>query len=267
MKRTTLVISLLLAAMSAVAGNPSRAHAAPVTLSSLSNPTVQTLIGLGSDGVIVGPIRFFDFTFAGFSSTTGARNAGQVAVQPITIDGFGLRFVSPWFAAGGSAVADVITYKLAVTDPSEAVAGINLFSDGTVPLAGLGTFASGSLTARVTGGAIAGRVLSTIDDGHTSPLDTTQPDVAVDFVKFTPQTWLNVTNSVSTASGAGGSGGVATASIVENTFVAVPEPRTAAYAFVPAVMTVMMFTRRTNRRRRIRRVQWHRQYGLGAAVG
>jgi hypothetical protein len=257
--RTGFVIAALLLTFGVSASR------AAVSLSTLTNPTVQTLIDLGSDGVAVGPIRFFDFTFAG-SSSNGSRNAGQVAVQPITADGFGIRFLSPWFVTGGSALVDVITYKLEIADPSQTVGRINLFSDGTAPLPAAGTFVSTSLSARTTGGAMAGRIVSTFDDGRTSPFDTTQPDTAVDATSFDPQLWLSVTDAISTASGGGISTGVATASIVENTFVPVPEPRMTALVFVPGTIMAMMFTRRLNRRR-ARRARRQMLFGLGAAVG
>lgn len=243
------------------------ARAAVISLASLTSPTVQTLIGSGSDGVTVGPFRFYDFTFAGSSSTTGARSAAQVAVQPVTDDGFGLRFLSSWFAAGGSTVADVITYKLQLLDPSLSVGQFSLFSDGTAPLPAAGTFASTSLSARKTGGAIAGRVLSTFDDGHTTPIDTTQSDLAVDGASFAPQALLSITNAITTTSTGGAAFGAATASVVENTFVAVPEPRMTTHVFLPITMLAMLFTRRSTRRRRARRAQRHWQFGLGAAVG
>src|SRR5207248_119571 len=116
------------------------------------------------------------------------------AVQSIVADdNFGLRFLSTWFATGGATVADVITYKLAMLDPAAVrITQISLFSDGTAPSPASGTFASTSLTARTAGGAMAGRIVSTFDDGHTSPTDTTQPDIGVDSASFAPQSYLNI---------------------------------------------------------------------------
>jgi len=197
-------------------------------LSNLPNPTVQTLINLGSDGVTVGEFRFFDFTFAGSSTTGGLRAASQVAVQSVTTGGFGIRFLSAWIAVAGNAIADVITYKVDLASPTESIGGIGLFSNGNAPLPAAGTFTSSSMSARTIGGAIAGRIISTYDDGHGTPADNTQPDVNVDQTAFAPQQWLSVSEAITTASGSPTSPGVAIASLVENTFTAVPEPRITA---------------------------------------
>ena len=84
MKPFALILSIAL-----LVGSAQQSQAA-VLLSSLTHPTMQTLIALGGDGVIVGSDRFYDFAITGTSPA--APVSANVAVEPITTaDGDGLR--------------------------------------------------------------------------------------------------------------------------------------------------------------------------------
>jgi hypothetical protein len=239
------------------------AHAAPIVqLSAISSPTVQTLISLGSDGVDVGPYHLFDFTYSG----TAVPAAWQVGVQPIAEtpvagDAFdvGIRLLCPWFATSSQIISNSISYKLELLDPTQPLDQISLFSDGTAPVPGAGTYAGSSLTAWTAAATVVGRTLRTLDNGQTSSNDS-------DTVSFTPQTEpLTIIESVLVASGS--ANGVATANVIENTFASVPEPPRTAWAPAIAGIIVVMLTRRRNRRRARARLRWELENGLGAAVG
>jgi hypothetical protein len=219
---------------------------AAVSLASLNGPTMQTLIGLGSDGVTVGPLRFYDFEFTS-SPAAAAPSAASVVVQPLTTAGDGLRFVSAWLASAGSGVTDIITYRMDTTDPAQPMSNLTLFCDGTAPLPAVGAFVSTSLTARTAPGSVAGRILSTIDDGRTSPVDTTQSDTNADFENFPNQISLSITEDISVESGNGPSGGVALASTLENTFDPVSVPTPSGWVFIPVVAVVVTLSRRPRR--------------------
>lgn len=225
--------ALILWIVALIAGSAQMSRAA-VLLSSLSNPTMQTLIGLGSDGVIVGPDRFYDFTYVATSAADPIATA--VDVEPITINGSGLRFVAAWFAESGTSMASAITYQVSA-DPSQQINGVNLFSDGAIPLPDAGTFASTSLSTRALNDTPLAPTLTTYADGTTTPTNSAS-------FAFAPQTDLMITDSITISSTAGTPGGLATASVIENTFTPVPEPSRGGWFFVPTAALISTFLRR-----------------------
>jgi len=236
MKKIVIYVSALLAL-----GSAASTATGAIALSNLTNPTVQSLIDQGSSGVTVGSKRFFDFTFSGLTNS-GTRTAAMVAVQPITDNGEGLRFISGWLAINGFS-DDVITYKVEETAPSQSIGTISLFSDGTAPVPGTNTFASTTLTARKTSGSVIAN-LTTFDDGKTTPTDTTATDINTASINFGPQVILTITDAINTVS----TSGVATNSIIENTFVSIPEPTFGSAVFLPsAAVFVANFKRRSRK--------------------
>ena len=205
----------------ATAGRPA---AAAVSLAALSSPTVQTLIDLGSSGAIAGDAMYFDFSYAG---STGGPAADAVAVQPANSGAnAGLRFVASWTAENGALVSSTISYDVAPLEASDPIDGIDLLSNGTAPVPSVGTFVTTTAYATTPSGTAAVPVLSTYDDGRTTPVDTTAPDTdAVTAAVTVPQSELSVTDTLTAVAS---SGGLATASVVQNTFgfaaTAVPEP-------------------------------------------
>ena len=201
-----------------------RPAGAAVTLGSLSQPTVQTLIDLGNSGAIAGDARYFGFAYAG---TAAAPAADQVRVQAVDT-GSGLRFVGSWVADDGAALSSTISFDVAPADPAggDAVGQVNLLSNGTAPVPAGRTFVTATATAQTTGGTLAAPLLTTYDDGRSFPVDTTAADVDTASAPLaTPQSQLAVTDTLTAVAGPGG---LATASVVQNgfTFVttAVPEP-------------------------------------------
>ena len=200
-----------------------------VSLSSLPSPTVQTLIGLGDEGVTVGGDRFFDFDYV---AATGSPAAADVRVRGVSAasspDVAGLRFAAAWAASDGSATSSTISYSVEPVDPSRAVSRIGLLSNGTAPSPAVGTFATVTLLAQGPDAAPAAPLLTTFDDGRGVPVDTTAADVnAASAPVVDPSPWLAVTDTVTVASGRG-TAGVATASVVQNLFTAAPVPEPAS---------------------------------------
>jgi hypothetical protein len=220
---------------------------ASVILSSLVNPTLQTLIDLGSDGVSVGSLQFYDFNFLS-SPVASSPIAASIAVDGVTSSGDGLQFVSAWLATEGDSVTDFVDYKVAVTDPTQTIETISLFCDGTAPVPAGGAFVSTSLAARASSGAVAGRILNTYDDGVTKPVDTTFPDYNTDFIDFPAETSLSITQSISVNSGTSGDSGVASASTVEDAFDPVPLPAPGGWGLVSSAIFAGALSRRWRRR-------------------
>jgi hypothetical protein len=221
---------------------------APV-LSTLQDATLQTLIDLGSTGVTVGSDQFYNFDFVA-GAGNGPSTASQIQVEPFTNNGTGLQFVGSWLAADGTYASDVITYDVAATRTSEKPTWINLFSNGTAPAPATGTFTTATLTAQSTLGVPAGSVLSTYNDGATFPVDTTKPDVNFATTSFIPQGTLQITDAIfadSTAATASDNGGVATISVIQNSFGAVPEPSMMPWIGLAAVFLFIGAARRGQR--------------------
>ncbi len=211
---------------------------AAIQLSSLQNPTLQTLIDLGNTPVTVGTEQFSNFDFVA-GSASGPSSASQVQVKPINNSGSGLQFVATWFASNGVNVSDVISYDVQPVSPSDSTSWIGLFSNGTAPAPASGTFTTTTLTTQTSVGASAASLLSTYNDGITSPIDTTKSDVNFSTVPVLSADVLQITNSIfaaSTPATSGNPGGLATISIVQNTFGSVPEPAFFGWILIPAVL-------------------------------
>jgi hypothetical protein len=230
MKPFALILSIAL-----FIGSAQRSQAA-VLLSSLTHPTMQTLIALGNDGVIVGSDRFYDFAITGTSPA--APVSANVAVEPITTaDGDGLRFLAGWFATSGGSLTSGISYQIAAS-PSAQVAGVSLYSNGTIPSPDTGTFVAASLSTQSLSNTPVAPTITAFADGVS-------PSTASVSLEFTPQTDLIVTDSITLASAAGNPGGAANASVIENTFIAVPEPSRAGYFFPVVGALAATFFRRS----------------------
>ncbi len=233
MKLRTIILAMLM-----LFGVCTSRSLGAVDLSSLSSPTMQTLMDMGNSGVVVGGEEFYNFSYiAGAGSTT----ASQVQVQPVSDTGSGLQFVANWFAADGTSVSDVISYDVEAVNAWQSIGSIDLFSNGTAPAPVSGTFTTTTLTSQTMQGTPAAGALSTYNDGVTFPLDTTQPDVNYASTTVVPELQLRITDAIfadSTAASSGGSGGVATISVVQNSFGVIPEPSAAGWIFPPAAILV-----------------------------
>ncbi len=195
-------------------------------LSSLISPTLQSLINMGTSPVAVGNAEFSNFSLINALPGTGV-SASQIQVQPYTTGGDGLQFVSSWSAANGSEVDEVISFDVQTIDSTKPITQISLLSNGTAPVPTTGTFASTTLISQLLNGAAAAPVISTYNDGVTMPIDTTKPDINYAQTTLAAQTQLHIIDTLfedSTAPGTTTSGGVATESVVQNSFVSVPEP-------------------------------------------
>lgn len=120
-------------------------------------------------------------------------------------------------------------------------------SNGTAPVPTSGTFTTTTLVSQVAGGATAAPVISTYDDGITTPVDTTKPDIDYTQVALDPQVQLHIIDTVfesSTAPGGQTTGGVATESIVQNAFVSIPEPSQLTWVLLPIGGLIGAFGRR-----------------------
>jgi hypothetical protein len=214
-----------------------------VALSSLNDPTLQTLISMGSTSVAVGPYDFSNFGFID-ASTGVAHTAGQIQIQSFSNHGYGLQFVASWYASDGADANDVISFDVAAADPTKPIAQISLLSNGTAPVAVPGTFTSNTLISSVIGGTAAAPVISTYNDGFTMPVDTTRPDVNYAIISMDPQEDLHIIDTlfaISTAANDDNSGGVVTESVLQNGFFpgAIPEPGHTGWIFVPLAIVVM----------------------------
>lgn len=204
-----LIIALLLA------GLATQTRAA-IMIENLPTPTMQTLIGLGSGGVIVGDMKFYDFSY--LSIGAGAPSASNIAVQSTGIDG--IRLLSGWSASDGDFVSGLIAFKVTPVDLSTLIAGLNLFSDGTAIVPGNGTFASVAETARDAGGNVLGTVLSTFNDGPGGLADRNN-----DYSDFTPVSTISIIQSLQLKSKPfAQGGGLATLSVIDINVVPIPEP-------------------------------------------
>lgn len=218
------------------------------TLSSLTNPTLQTLISMGSTPVCVGGIQFSHFSLVNTLGAGGV-TSDQIQVLPSN-SGTGLQFVSSWFAANGSYVDEVLTFDVQSMDAAKPINQISLLSNGTAPAPTPGTFTTTTLVSETPGGSTAAALISTYDDGFTSPVDTTKPDINYAQTALAPQPELLISDTVfesSSAATGSSSGGVATESIVQNTFVQqVPEPGPIAWVLIPTAAVISQLNRRAS---------------------
>jgi hypothetical protein len=213
--KPSILIALIVSSLVCCA-RPTAAVATPVDVSKLS---LQDLINLGSTGVTIAGDRFYNFGFVD-TSTAPPIPAANIEVNLITKGQPGIEFLAPWNAANDDVVSEVISYQIMATAAKSMIAGVNLFSDGAAPSPAPGTFASTALTVSNAAGSgtpvVAGNVLTTYADGGQ-----TAANLAQSAMDFSPLNSLSITQSISDVSS---NGGVATSSIVQDTFVPVPEP-------------------------------------------
>ena len=205
--------------------------------------TLGSLVQRGSgtqNGIIIGDKIFYNFSYTGAplppASATNpnpAPTADQITVgqAPTGTNGpIGLSFSSSWLSSNGQGVDSVISYCVHTIDAATQfyIDGVGLHFNGATPLPGTDNgLTSASVTETVyavnadgSRGATIGN-LSTYSDGTGPKTDT--------FDSFTalpaPLRDICVTKDIqlhSSIRSAGG--GVATISIVDNTFHQVPEP-------------------------------------------
>ena len=239
-RRITAIAFLGAVGALAVVAKPAVAAVSP--LASLDSPTVQSLIDLGADGILSDDVRYFDFSYAA-SANAPAADAVQVRS---TSDG--LRFVADWTADGGSNLSSTIRYDVEPVDASALIDRVDLLANGTAPVPAAGTFVAASSWAMpVADASAASLLLSTYDDGHTTPDDTTFADTdSVSAPLPVPQSELAVTDTLGVVAAADG---VAIASAVQNGFdlASTPVPEPAATA-VLGLLTLRLASRRPTRK-------------------
>lgn len=211
---------LALSALVGLAGLAgSQASAAPIPgISSL-----QDLINAGSTGVVIGDKTFYNFSYIG-SPTSGPNAAPtptQISVAQSALPGgnLGLSFSYAWLSAEGYNQDSVIQY--CVKSSGAAIDGVLLNFNGTAPVTG-GPLTSSSVTETVQdlNGNTIGQ-LATFDDGPGGATNVDQTKLAL----TPPMSAICVTKDIQVHSSPSSSGGgVATISIVDNTFHQVPEP-------------------------------------------
>ncbi len=212
MKRT---FHTLLAVIGLLSILPDSASAA-VKLQDLTSPSVQTLLDLGSAGVVVGQVRYFDFGYVPLSA--GSPSASVVGVQPLAFNG--LRFVTGFSAINGQYIGAVLSYSMETTDPLYQITTLDLFTDGTALVSGPGTFAIATQTVRSMDGLVLGHILSTFGDGSGGLVDhnyDSTPITASNAIKIMQS--LAVKADLTSAGG-----GFASLSVVEARSVVIPEP-------------------------------------------
>ena len=221
---------------------PAASAGGAVSLSSLNAPTVQTLIDLGPDGVTAGGQRYYDFTYVAPVASPAAVDVRVQGVTGSSTDTAGLRFIAAWIASGAGATATgTVSYDVEPVDPARAIVRVGLTSNGTAPSPAAGAFATVTLQLSDSDGTPVAPLLTTFDDGRTTPIDPTAADVdAAAALTWAPVPRASVSDTVTVA--AGRAGGTATASVVSNLFTtaAVPEPA----GLLPAIVAVAAFGRR-----------------------
>jgi cytosine/uracil/thiamine/allantoin permease len=127
-----------------------------------------------------------------------------------------------------------------------------VLSNGTAPAPASGTFTTATLLTSLIGGGTAAPLLSTYNDGFTSPIDTTKPDTNYATESLPQQLQLNVIDTlfaISTPADSSTAGGVATASVLQNAFSpsSIPEPTQPGWIFLPMAIVVTTSSRNWRR--------------------
>jgi hypothetical protein len=229
MKKEHLIIAACILAWLTAA--PARAA---VLLASLNNPTLQTLMTMGSSSVVVGDMQFSNFTFTD-NSTGTALAPSQIRVQPYTTTGNGLEFVAGWFASNGSTLDDLISYDVQTTTPGQPIGEVTLLTNGTAPVAATGTFTTASLLSQTTQGSTAAPVISTYNAGADGDSNINFASTAL----IPQQELFETTTLFGNTEGAG----VVTASVLENAYISVPEPRTTGLVMLPLLGLLLLISR------------------------
>lgn len=199
---------LLVAALLAAGGFFSAsAQASNIPLGSL-----QDLINAGQTGVIVGDKRFYNFSLQ--PPLNGAPSASQISVAGLMSPNIGLQFSASWFAVAGSTMDTVINYCVQVLDPTQQIGAVGLSFNGTTPVTAPGTFATVTEQVMHLDGSVIGN-FSVFSDANTPFMDHLQNTLPLS----PPLSALCVSKDIQVVSGPGG---VATISVVDNTFPQVP---------------------------------------------
>ena len=213
--------SLGLSILAALVGlGVSTASASPIPgISSL-----QDLINRGpalQNGIVIGDKTFYNFAYQGSSN---GPTPSQISVgQPPGPD-IGLQFSYAWFSENGLAEDSVIQYCVHVNvppaPPGTAIDAVTLTFNGTAPVPGALT--GSAVTETVTD--LQGHVLANFgvfDDGAGGLTNIDQRTATI----TPPQGDICVTKDIQLNSAAiSAGGGVATISVVDNTYHQIPEP-------------------------------------------
>ena len=199
---------LLAAVLLAVGGLFSAsAQASNIPLGSL-----QDLINAGQTGVIIGDKRFYNFSLQ--PPLNGAPSASQISVAGLMSPNIGLQFSASWFAIAGSTMDSVIQYCVQVLDSTQQIGAVGLSFNGTSPVPAVGTFATVNEQVMHLDGSVIGNV-SVFSDANTPFPDHLQGTLTLS----PPLSAVCVSKDIQVVSSANG---VATISVVDNTFPQVP---------------------------------------------
>ena len=180
----------------------------PNAQAALMPTTLQNLIDDG--GITYGDKTFSDF------AVTGSVLPSNIDVVQAPGPNLGLEFQYNWSSSNGENQDTVIHYKVHVNDPAQSINGVGLSFNGKVT----GDNPTGLTSASVT---------ETISDAQDNFLgQITVPNGASNSNTFTvsPSTHdLFLDKDIMVHSPVGGSG-TATITLVDNTFMQVPEPAT-----------------------------------------
>ena len=178
-----------------------------------------------SSGIVIGDKTFYGFSYQ--SSQTSAINpaptASQISVAQPPGPDIGLQFSYAWFSENGFNEDSVIQYCVHVNDPTKAIDAVTLTFNGTAPVPGALT--NSTVTEQVTdlqGHPLAN--ISVFDNGQ----GMTQIDQSTGQLT-PPRGDICVSKDIQLHSAAiQAGGGVATISVVDNTYHQVPEPASLA---------------------------------------
>ena len=181
--------------------------------------TLQNLIDAGSTGLTIGDKTFYNFAYQGDPA-----RAADISVTRSDTNDIGLSFRYNWVSSNGLNEDSVIRYCVHVNDttPQNLINGVGLRFNGTTNPPGLLTNASVSETITdLNGNELPGGLISVIDFG---PGNANNRDSASYTVNPAVRD-LCVTKDISVHSAPIDlQGGIASISLVDNTFSQIPEP-------------------------------------------